>query len=188
MKIKSNLRSLLLLLVFTGCTPRLIERLPPEPVIPTLTQIGGYSPPAVTSHPTSAMDNEKNTPENLIITPEPAVILDHMDDLGLRKAVQYSRQDLARRLNLPFEEIQFVQAEKITWRDASLGCPKPGVFYIQVLSPGYKILLSADGQLYSYHTDQGETLILCEMDTGVQLPELIAPDETKIGTPWNSRD
>jgi hypothetical protein len=37
------------------------------------------------------------------------------------------------------------------WSDAGLGCPQPGMAYIQVPQDGYLIILRANNQLYNYH-------------------------------------
>ncbi|MDX1435379.1 MAG: hypothetical protein R3335_01115 [Anaerolineales bacterium] len=70
--------------------------------------------------------------------------------------------DLSERLGVPAESIEVFEVEAVTWPDASLGCPEPGVFYIQILSPGYRVHLDVAGVAYIYHTDQGEQVLLCE--------------------------
>jgi len=47
-----------------------------------------------------------------------------------------------------------------SWSDTSLGCPRPGMFYAQVITPGYLITLEVKGEKYEYHTDL-ERIILC---------------------------
>jgi len=54
-----------------------------------------------------------------------------------------------------------VSAEAVEWPDASLGNPQPGMVYAQVVTPGYKIILSARGQQYEYHSEH-ERLVLVE--------------------------
>jgi len=50
----------------------------------------------------------------------------------------------------------------VEWSDASLGCPKPGFAYAQVITPGYRIVLTAGQQQYEYHTDKSRAVVLCE--------------------------
>jgi hypothetical protein len=45
--------------------------------------------------------------------------------------------------------------------DASLGVPEPGMTYAQVITPGYVILLNAEGETYEYHA-AGERVVLAE--------------------------
>ncbi len=60
-------------------------------------------------------------------------------------------------------QVEVVSVEKIDWPDASLGCPKDDQMYAQVITFGYKIMLSATGETYEYHTDEsGEMVVLCE--------------------------
>jgi hypothetical protein len=60
--------------------------------------------------------------------------------------------DLAGRLGIAADAIQVQSAEAVEWPDASLGCPEPGMMYAQVITPGYRIVLEAGGQLYEYHS------------------------------------
>jgi hypothetical protein len=71
------------------------------------------------------------------------------------------KQDLAERLNLAQDKIEIVAVEAVDWPDASLGCPKPGMAYADVITPGFKIVLQAEGTLYTYHTG-ATNLVLCQ--------------------------
>ena len=61
--------------------------------------------------------------------------------------------DLSQRLGIPPSEVAVVGAEPVDWPDTSLGAPEPGMVYLQVITPGYKLLLSAEGGRYVYHSD-----------------------------------
>ncbi|OGO40286.1 MAG: hypothetical protein A2Z04_05280 [Chloroflexi bacterium RBG_16_57_9] len=76
-------------------------------------------------------------------------------------ASQAAQAELARRLNVSAEQIQVVSIESVEWPDASLGCPQPGQMYIQVITPGYKVTLSAAGQRYEVHTDLKGRAVMC---------------------------
>jgi hypothetical protein len=75
--------------------------------------------------------------------------------------VGLAMERLADRLGIGVEEITLVLVQPVEWRDASLGCPKPGVDYIQVLTPGYVIKLEAAGAVYEYHTDDAQRVVTC---------------------------
>ena len=75
--------------------------------------------------------------------------------------IQLSIQSLTKKFNIPASEISVLQATPVTWRDASLGCPKPGVDYIRVETPGYNILLEANGTTYNFHTDLKDRVVQC---------------------------
>lgn len=68
--------------------------------------------------------------------------------------VKVAIADLAGRLRVSADEIKVVKVEEVTWPDASLGNPQPGMVYAQVLVPGYKVILEARGTQHEYHTDR----------------------------------
>jgi hypothetical protein len=75
--------------------------------------------------------------------------------------VDKATQDLADRLDTRGDEIVVQSVEAVQWRDSSLGCPRPGMNYLQVITPGYLIRLEAGGEIYEYHTDT-ENVVYCE--------------------------
>jgi hypothetical protein len=94
------------------------------------------------------------TEENLqIMTIEP----------GLTPLIEQATADLARRLEINVEAIQVLRAESVVWPDASLGCPQPGMKYIQVPEDGALIVLQAEGMVYEYHSGGSRGVFLCEM-------------------------
>jgi len=62
--------------------------------------------------------------------------------------------DLVSRLGSSAGDIQVVVDEAVTWRDGSLGCPQPGMFYTQALVSGRRIVLEHSGISYSYHASR----------------------------------
>lgn len=69
------------------------------------------------------------------------------------RVVEIAKNDLAGRLNISAENIRLVEQERANWSDASLGYPEEGMFYAQVITPGFRIILEAEGRLYEYHSD-----------------------------------
>jgi hypothetical protein len=74
-----------------------------------------------------------------------------------------AKADLAQRKGVGEDEIAVVSVEATKWPDASLGCPEEGMMYAQVITPGYQILLSAEGETYDYRTDM-HRVRLCESE------------------------
>ena len=70
--------------------------------------------------------------------------------------------DLASRLGIPETDIEVLSEENVTWRDGSLGCPRPGMMYTQALVEGSRIVLRAGGRDYSYHSGAGKPPFYCE--------------------------
>lgn len=79
-----------------------------------------------------------------------------------RAQVTLARQQLSGMASVQDSEISVVSVEEVEWRDSSLGCPEPDTMYMQVITPGYRITLEANGKRYTYHTNMGEQVIRCE--------------------------
>ncbi len=77
------------------------------------------------------------------------------------KFVALAARDLAGRLGLAADQIVTLSADAITWPDAALGCPRPGKVYQKGRVPGFKIVLEAQSQQYTYHTDHVGQIVLC---------------------------
>ena len=76
--------------------------------------------------------------------------------------VVLARQQLATDLGISADAVTVVGVEAVEWSDSSLGCPKPDMNYLQVITPGYKITFEAQGTSYEYHTDQRATVVRCK--------------------------
>jgi hypothetical protein len=63
-------------------------------------------------------------------------------------------------------DVSIVRADAVTWRDASLGCPDPDMVYIQVLTPGYWVVLDVAGQIYDWRMAETGTPVLCPEGQG----------------------
>ena len=81
---------------------------------------------------------------------------------ALEGLVEQAMQDLSKRLSISIDQIKVIQARAVTWSDSSLGCPKPGMMYLMVLSPGYQIILRAEGRDFNYHAGQSGGAFYCE--------------------------
>ena len=57
-------------------------------------------------------------------------------DPQAQAAVDAALRDAATVLGVPANQLQVVQVEAVEWSDASLGCPRPGAMYAQVITPG----------------------------------------------------
>jgi hypothetical protein len=64
-----------------------------------------------------------------------------------------SRADLAKRLQIDPDTIKLVSVEAVDWPDGCLGVQSPGVMCTMVITPGYRVILEADGKQYEYHTN-----------------------------------
>jgi hypothetical protein len=73
---------------------------------------------------------------------------------AMPRIAELARQDLATRLGIPLANVKTVSVNPTVWPDASLGCPKMGMMYAQVETPGYEVELEANGKTYRYNADQ----------------------------------
>ncbi len=82
-------------------------------------------------------------------------------EAALPAAVEAARAQAAADLGVPLDQVEVVSYEATQWMDTSLGCPKPGKFYAQVLTPGYNVTLRVAGQELTYHTDKESHAVAC---------------------------
>jgi hypothetical protein len=57
--------------------------------------------------------------------------------------------------------VLIVSVVAVEWPDASLGCPKPGMMYAQVVTGGYRVKVAVGGTVLDYHTDASTRAELC---------------------------
>jgi hypothetical protein len=94
--------------------------------------------------------------------------------------VRLAKEDLAERLGIPIGEIAVVHIQEVTWRDGSLGCPQPGMFYTQALVNGTLLQLEHDGIIYQYHSGGSGAPFLCE-NPPKNIEDMFTPDEALPG-------
>ena len=49
-------------------------------------------------------------------------------------------------------DVVVVEARDVTWRDSSLGCPAPGISYLQRLTEGFLVVLRIGARRVEYHS------------------------------------
>lgn len=98
---------------------------------------------------------------------------------NLQQAADASIADLSQRLGVPAETITVVEAQEVTWPDASLGCPQPDMMYAQVLTPGYQVVLEAGGQRYDYHGSSPDNMFLCASGSAEAAPSTAVEEESR---------
>ncbi len=109
-----------------------------------------------------------NVPNSAVPTPAPGDTtqmtpsLPTPADAGLQNLIAAAKEDLAQRLSIPITQIDLRDAVEVEWSDSSLDCPQPGMAYLQVITPGYQILLEAGGQVHEYHSNRNSYVIYCE--------------------------
>jgi len=71
---------------------------------------------------------------------------------------------LGDKFAIPAVDVTVSKVTPMTWPDASLGCPGIGVMYIQIVTPGFQILLEARGHVFTFHTDEKSLVVLCSIN------------------------
>ncbi len=149
---------LVLVTALTGCAGAAVNQ--PDP-----TATGGKTTPRpevpelrLTQTMPAGLEQVQPTESNPIVGEVPAKILDEII------------ADLIERTGFERQEIEVVRAETVVWNDGSLGCPKPGEFYIQVLMSGYWVVLDVYGEDYDYRANDSGYFFLCEGKGGPTMP------------------
>jgi hypothetical protein len=60
---------------------------------------------------------------------------------------------LSETLGIPVEQIKVVSAEEVQWANSCLDLGGPAEICAAVITPGFRVTLSAGGQEYVFHTD-----------------------------------
>ncbi len=66
---------------------------------------------------------------------------------------------LAADLGIAKDQIAVQMVSAVDWRDSSLGCPKQDMGYLSVITPGHRVTLLANGQLYSVHEANNKAFV-----------------------------
>lgn len=66
---------------------------------------------------------------------------------------------LAAKLGIASDRIEVQSVTSVDWRDSSLGCPRPDMAYLDVITPGHKVMLSVDGASYAVHEANGRAFV-----------------------------
>jgi len=78
-----------------------------------------------------------------------------------RDIAQLAIDALSADLQIAKDGIQVDTIRAVDWPDSSIGCPKPGRAYLQVITPGHKVTLRADGRIYVVH-EANNSAFVCE--------------------------
>ena len=97
-----------------------------------------------------------------VASPSPSS--DSSSNAEVQAAVDAALRDAAGRLSLATGagDIHVQQVEARQWPDSSLGCPRQGVMYSQIVTPGYLVVISAAGKQLEYHADSRGRIVFCQ--------------------------
>lgn len=107
-------------------------------------------------------------------------------------AAANQRQVLAMQLGLDLDAVEIVEVEAVTWSDSCLGLGSPVELCLQAETPGYRIMLAANGAAYVYHTNEDGSTVRLATAPEPQLESVILAatlnDESGCNTIQVSRD
>jgi hypothetical protein len=145
--------SCILIAAGLGCTQPALS----PPAGPTASPVSTPAPATPTAQAT-APPPEPTSPAP---TPPAAGVPTVTVPPGAAAALAAVRLDLARRTSLAEAQITVTRAETVNWPDSALGCPQSGMMYLQVVTPGYRLVLTAGGVSTEYHTDASGRFVVC---------------------------
>ena len=101
-----------------------------------------------------------------LMNPNPSPPQPTQEDLeDYPPAVWAAIEDLALRLEISPDQVQVISFQGEEWPDSCLGLAASDEMCLQVITPGYRVLLSVDGQRYEYHTNQSGSVLRVIGDT-----------------------
>lgn len=86
------------------------------------------------------------------------------------QAVESAIQRLGQELGLDPEQIEVVSVLETTWSDSCLGLGGPQESCLQIMTPGWQVILSAQGKQYELHTDEDGNSVRLQSFALEQLP------------------
>lgn len=97
-------------------------------------------------------------PDSPVLTPTPLANVEP-SSTQLSPAAQMAVKALSANLGVTGEEIKVVTNQAVDWPDGCLGVKTAGVMCTQVIVPGFRIVLEAQGQQFEFHTNADGTVV-----------------------------
>lgn len=95
----------------------------------------------------------------------------------LPPAVEAARAALANELGIDLAAVELVSFEQREWSDSCLGLGGPAEICAAVITPGWEVMLMAEGEQYEVRTDfEGEQVRIADESTGETASEIPSPD------------
>ncbi len=66
---------------------------------------------------------------------------------------------LSQKLGIAAEQVSFVSADSVEWSDSCLGLGGPAESCLQAITPGYRVILAAEGNQYEVRTDETGSVV-----------------------------
>ncbi len=125
-------------------SPTTPKATPAKPAEPT----AGEQPRRMTQQDRARLQKMKHLPQPAVATTEPQTwaestpLPDHIRSFVLA--------DAAKRTGTRSGDPAIIESVAITWPDGSLGCPERNMYYPQLPTAGYRVVVLGDGRTYDY--------------------------------------
>ena len=84
---------------------------------------------------------------------------------ALKSPAGIAQQLVAEQTGARAEDVEIVSTQQVDFSDSSLGCPQPGMSYLQVITPGHQVLVSHAGKTYDVRI-AGQRALICDKSMG----------------------
>ncbi|MEA2695335.1 MAG: hypothetical protein QOJ16_4722 [Acidobacteriota bacterium] len=79
---------------------------------------------------------------------------------GQDEATALARAALGRELGVGESDAgELIRAEPVDWPNPSLGCPRKGMVYLQVVTPGWRLTFRVEGREWRVHVGGGRAIV-----------------------------
>lgn len=92
---------------------------------------------------------------------EPAPVVRRDGPIDEDTAVLRAKAAVVDRTGARAQDVVVDAVEHREWPDSSMGCAKPGQAYLQVITPGYQVVLSWAGQRFDLRVADGGRVVMC---------------------------
>ena len=80
--------------------------------------------------------------------------------------IERLRSEAARQTGVPLDSVSMLEREAVTWPDSGYGCSGPGESTLQVLTPGFRVVIAAGDRRFEYRGDRRGRFSLCPEGRG----------------------
>lgn len=107
--------------------------------------------------PTTETTTGVNPPNSAEGAPEGSI-----HNLPVPEGVRAAKTALATQLNIDSSKILILKVEETNWTDSCLGLGGPAESCLAAITPGYSVLMQANGAEYRYRTDMTGAAVRAE--------------------------
>jgi hypothetical protein len=80
--------------------------------------------------------------------------------------IERLRHEAARQAGVPLDSVSVLESQAVTWPDSGFGCSGPDESTLQVLTPGFRVVMQAGDRRLEYRGDRRGHFSLCPAGRG----------------------